>query len=154
MDDTKKYPWDVFESGLIKRRFWATEIDIVVVQVVAFCIALITVPELSPQLVVFSQKDFSFTDILTGVLFGTIVYTGYAALAESFYGATIGKRLLGLRVRSADSEQLPFGRYVVRNLLKQIEAGSWIIAMLFILRPSRNGKSLGDQYGKTKVIRV
>jgi uncharacterized RDD family membrane protein YckC len=58
---------------------------------------------------------------LIGFVSMTLPVTLYFAIAESSrFGATLGKRVLGLRVRSVSGEQLSGGRSLARNAVKFI----------------------------------
>lgn len=69
-----------------------------------------------PVLIVVFALDIQPKELLVGVLsgFGWFIYS---AISESFTGATLGKRLLGLIVVSIDSP-MTFSKGVVRNVPK------------------------------------
>ncbi len=63
---------------------------------------------------------------LLGFLFITLPVTLYFALSEaSWGGATLGKRLLGLRVTNLQGERLPLGQSLLRSTIKFVP---WEIA--------------------------
>ena len=78
---------------------------------------------------------------------------GYYIACEGTTGATLGKRMVGIRVVGEDGEHVTFGAAVVRNLLRVIDAlFFYLIGFLFALASTR-GQRLGDRAAHTIVIR-
>jgi uncharacterized RDD family membrane protein YckC len=81
----------------------------------------------------------------------------YHSILESTTGATIGKAICGIRVRDKNGERAGFGRCLVRNIFRLIDAlgifipymVGWIVAMASGTRRTR----LGDLVGGTVVVR-
>jgi len=81
---------------------------------------------------------------------------GYFTLFEAFDdGRTPGKRLIGLRVLSADARPMTFWRSLVRNLLRLIDAlpAVYLVGITSVLATSKNQR-LGDLAADTIVVRV
>jgi len=81
---------------------------------------------------------------------------GYFTLFEAFDdGRTPGKRLIGLRVLSADARPLTFWRSLVRNLLRLIDAlpTVYLVGITSVLVTSKNQR-LGDLAADTIVVRA
>ena len=81
---------------------------------------------------------------------------GYFTLFEAFDGGrTPGKRLIGLRVLSADARPMTFWRSLVRNLLRLIDALSavYLVGITSVLATKKNQR-LGDLAADTIVVRV
>jgi uncharacterized RDD family membrane protein YckC len=75
---------------------------------------------------------------------------------ELVWGATLGKRLLGLRVISADGGPISFGQAFGRNFLRIVDAFPYIIPDvlgLVVVGCSRHNRRVGDMVAKTLVVR-
>ena len=61
---------------------------------------------------------------MSGGAFWWLVAIGvaYYVLCEASTGATLGKRMVGIRVVSEDGDQVTFGAALVRNLLRLVDA--------------------------------
>jgi uncharacterized RDD family membrane protein YckC len=78
---------------------------------------------------------------------------GYYIVCEAATGATLGKRMVGIRVVGEDGEHVTFGAAVVRNLLRAIDAlFFYLIGFLFAVTSTR-GQRLGDRAAHTLVVR-
>ena len=90
------------------------------------------------------------TNIATIVVF--IVY--YAAL-EATTGATIGKRLLGLRVVMVDGAPVDWPSSIIRNVLRIVDIlpGFYLLGAIFVWSTEKNQR-IGDLGANTVVIRA
>ena len=78
---------------------------------------------------------------------------GYYIVCEAATGATLGKRLVGIRVVGEDGAHVTLGAAVVRNLLRVIDAlFFYLVGFLFALVSAR-GQRLGDRAAHTIVVR-
>jgi uncharacterized RDD family membrane protein YckC len=78
---------------------------------------------------------------------------GYYVACESASGATLGKRMVGIRVVAEDGEHITFGAAVVRNLLRIVDClFFYLVGALFALTSPR-GQRLGDRAAHTVVVR-
>jgi uncharacterized RDD family membrane protein YckC len=78
---------------------------------------------------------------------------GYYVLCEAATGATLGKRMVGIRVVSEDGKGLTFGAAVVRNVLRLVDGFFfYLVGAIFALTSSR-GQRLGDRAAHTVVVR-
>ena len=78
---------------------------------------------------------------------------GYYIVCEAATGATLGKRIVGIRVLGEDGEQVTFGAAVVRNLLRLVDAlFFYLVGAVFALTSAR-GQRLGDRAAHTIVVR-
>jgi uncharacterized RDD family membrane protein YckC len=81
----------------------------------------------------------------------------YFVLLEGVAGATIGKFVLGIRVRGADGSRIGVGAAAVRNLARAVDAFPYVIPYLvgaIAVRSSDTKQRLGDRWAKTVVILV
>jgi uncharacterized RDD family membrane protein YckC len=78
---------------------------------------------------------------------------GYYIVCESATGATLGKRMVGIRVVGEDGEQVTFGAAVVRNLLRLVDAFLFYLVGFFFALLSTRGQRLGDRAAHTIVVR-
>lgn len=78
---------------------------------------------------------------------------GYTIICEGRWGATPGKRLLGLKVVAADGAPLGWNAAVVRNLLRTVDMLplGYMIGLLSSLF-DRHGRRLGDLVAGSQVI--
>jgi uncharacterized RDD family membrane protein YckC len=78
---------------------------------------------------------------------------GYYIVCEAATGATLGKRLVGIRVVGEDGDRPTLGAAVVRNLLRLVDAlFFYLVGFLFAVTSSR-GQRLGDRAAGTLVVR-
>lgn len=84
-----------------------------------------------------------------------IAQFAYFFLLELAWGQTIGKFILGIRVRSAGGGRARLVSVLIRNLLRLVDATTctWPIGLAFILLTGRKQR-LGDLLGKTIVVPV
>lgn len=135
---------------VLVRRFLATGIDSLLAQIAAIPVVWIFFQDLSLIDVMFEiEYELILAKSLT---YGSLLLL-HTSVFESRFGATIGKRVFGLRVQSTGTP-LRLMSAVLRNIGKQIELISPVFSLFFTLKKSRNGKSLGDQLAGTTVVRV
>jgi uncharacterized RDD family membrane protein YckC len=68
-------------------------------------------------------------------------------------GATLGKRMVGIRVVGEDGEHVTIGAAIVRNLLRLVDAlFFYLVAFVFAVTSTR-GQRLGDRAAHTVVVR-
>ena len=78
---------------------------------------------------------------------------GYYIVCEAATGATLGKRMVGIRVVNEDGSHVTFGAAVVRNLLRLVDClFFYLVGALFAISSPR-GQRLGDRAAHTLVIR-
>jgi uncharacterized RDD family membrane protein YckC len=99
----------------------------------------------------------SFRAELTGVPFlvAIVAWLAYMTLAEGTVGASLGKVLLGIRVRRVDGGRVTVARAAVRNLLRMIDALPYFIPYLVgsvAVARSRQRQRLGDRAAGTVVV--
>lgn len=95
----------------------------------------------------------------TAALFGFIAWfalaLGYHVVGEWRYGATLGKYLVGIRVRGQDAEPITLRAAVIRNLFRLID---WIpmfyLVGILAIFVSDGEERLGDRVADTAVFRL
>ena len=88
-----------------------------------------------------------------GTLMG-IIGIAYLIVMEATQGATIGKKVLGLRVVKLDGTPIGWGESITRNLLRIIDSiGAYLLGAILIWT-SPTKQRLGDRVAKTVVIRT
>ena len=116
--------------------------------------------------VVFIVKALVFGDTEGDGSGGTVTLDGapfllYLAIVIAYYAAfelmtrrTPGKMVMGLRVESADAEELSAGRIVLRNLLRLIDGLPFLyIVGLISIAATKRDQRVGDIAGRTIVVR-
>ena len=77
----------------------------------------------------------------------------YFVLLEGFWGATLGKRLLGLRVVSADGTAVGLGAALVRNILRVVDGLPTLgILAAVLIASSQERARFGDRVADTRVV--
>ena len=85
-------------------------------------------------------------------LYGLVAFT-YYAFSEALTGATLGKRILRIRVVDEAGEHPTLGAAVVRNLLRPVDGlCGYLVGGVVALR-SPLGQRLGDRVAHTVVVR-
>lgn len=86
-----------------------------------------------------------------------LITLAYFVLLEGLTGATIGKAVLGIRVRRPDGSRIDLGAAVVRNLARAVDAFPYVIPYLaaaVAMSRSDSKQRLGDRWANTVVILV
>lgn len=90
------------------------------------------------------------------LLFGLLglVGFGYFILLEAYYGQTVGKRLVGIRVVTEDGQEIDVADSVIRNVLRLIDGiAVYLVGAVFIWLSGENQR-LGDRVGNTIVVKT
>jgi uncharacterized RDD family membrane protein YckC len=88
------------------------------------------------------------------IVFLVVIFL-YFVFLEGLAGATLGKRVLGLRVVRADGRRPGLWRGALRNVLRVIDGlpALNIVGIVLILRSPERAR-FGDRFAGTRVIRV
>jgi uncharacterized RDD family membrane protein YckC len=79
---------------------------------------------------------------------------GYYIVCEAATGATLGKRMVSIRVVDENGDPVTLSAAVVRNLLRLVDAlFFYLVGFLFALTSTR-GQRLGDRAAHTIVVRA
>ena len=141
-----------FHYAHLGRRFAALAIDFII-----FCILFFPVTKIVKGVWVMTAEEHLWgygwlvTDPLCLTFLGIIVI--YFVVLESAFGATIGKRIVGLRVVALDGSRPGIMRSLVRNLLRVVDSlpALNILGVILILRSPERAR-FGDRIGGTRVI--
>ena len=101
--------------------------------------------------------DDGFSVELEGAAFGlwAVISLGYYVGAELTTGTTIGKRVLGLVVRSDAGEPASSGQVVIRNLLRIVDALPILYLVGFVTAAiTQRNQRVGDLAARTVVVRA
>jgi uncharacterized RDD family membrane protein YckC len=129
-------------------RFLATLID-------AFMVGLVVAPLAD---VTFERHPAFFLEIRytsPASVSAWVISIAYFTILEGTIGATVGKLVVGLRVRAEDGTNAGFGSALVRNLLRVIDAVPYALPYLLgaiFVWTSPTRQRLGDRIAKTVVI--
>ena len=86
-----------------------------------------------------------------------LITLAYFVLLEGAFGATVGKLVLGIRVRALDGTRIGFGAAAIRNVARMVDGFPYIIPYLvgaIAVSRSETDQRLGDRWGKTVVVLV
>lgn len=111
-----------------------------------------TIGSLREFIETFSQLEESVNAAYATIL-AMILFTTYCSLMELRFGATLGKKLLRLRVVASEGKPPTPRQVVLRNMLKIIEI-MMPLAPLLLLWPllSRHRQRLGDMLAQTAIV--
>jgi uncharacterized RDD family membrane protein YckC len=86
-----------------------------------------------------------------------LITLAYFVILEGAFGATLGKLVLGIRVRRPDGSRIRFGAALIRNLARVVDAFPYLIPYLVggiaVIR-SETKQRFGDRWGRTVVVLV
>ncbi len=86
-------------------------------------------------------------------LFGTLATVAYHALSEGLGGASLGKLVLGLRVRRSDLSPCTVGAAIGRSLAYYIDSFFFGIVAWGSMSKSPQQQRLGDKWARTVVVK-
>ncbi len=92
--------------------------------------------------------------IASSLLMSTVAVSAYHVTSEWVGGATIGKLVLGLRVRSTALGRCTLGGAVIRTLGYFVDALFFGLVAYLVMQESPRKQRLGDQWGRTVVVRA
>ena len=144
--------WGSLENAGIPLRFVAVLLDAVIV----FIPLSIVVGLLSGGGYADRGNDYAKAGInVGGNAFWLLLAlgVGYYVVCEAATGATLGKRMVGIRVVDEDGDRLTFGASLIRNLLRLVDAlFFYLVGFLFAITSNR-GQRLGDRAAHSIVVR-
>jgi uncharacterized RDD family membrane protein YckC len=151
-DTKRERGWSSLENAGIPLRFVAVALDTVLV-----FLPLVVVAGLlsggAYENHVSGQTNVGI-DLSGGVLlFLVVLGLGYNIVCESATGATLGKRMVGIRVVGEDGADVTFGAAVVRNLVRVVDALFFYFVGFISAILSKRGQRLGDRAAHTIVVR-
>ena len=91
-------------------------------------------------------------DAALTLLFG--LYVAYFSVLELLRGQTVGKRLLGIVVITAQCAPPGLGSALTRNLLRPVDDWAACLLGLFMMIATRRSQRVGDLAAKTYVVEV
>lgn len=87
-------------------------------------------------------------------VFFTLLYLAYFIVLEGTSGATLGKRILKLKVVNLDGSPIDMQASVIRNVLRIVDGlFSYLVAAILVWTDP-NKQRLGDRVAKTIVVRA
>jgi uncharacterized RDD family membrane protein YckC len=88
-------------------------------------------------------------------LYFLIVIIAYFVLLEGFFGATIGKWIVRVRVVGTDGERITMARSAARNALRVVDSlpALNVVGIVLILTSPEKAR-FGDRVARTRVIRI
>ncbi len=88
-------------------------------------------------------------------LFFLLAIIAYFVLLEGSFGATIGKRIVRVRVVGTDGGRITVAQSAVRNALRVVDSlpALNIVGIVLILTSPQKAR-FGDRVARTRVIRV
>jgi uncharacterized RDD family membrane protein YckC len=139
------------ENAGLPLRFVAVLIDAGVFFVGAFVLALFTGGTYAESADGGGTAGFELGG--GGFFLWMLLALGYYVVLEGAWGATIGKRAVGIRVVSEDGEPIGLGASFVRNILRLVDGLFFYIVGALVAASSPRGQRLGDRAAHTVVVR-
>jgi uncharacterized RDD family membrane protein YckC len=150
--ESQRGSWSRLENAGVPLRFVAVLLDAVIVFFpLGIVIALLTGGGYAESGNGYANAgvDISGNALWALLALGVAYYT----LCEAATGATLGKRMVNIRVVDEDGERVTFGAAVVRNLLRLVDClFFYLVGAIFALTSPR-GQRLGDRAAHTIVVR-
>ena len=129
-------------TNVVGRRYVAFLLDSVIVWTAEFIIGLML-----------SSASSDGSDVQSAArVIGLILFTSYFAFAEAYYGKTIGKAIIGLRVVTDDGRQISIGQAFGRNFALMVDLLLWTAPALISMSTSPLHQRLGDKAAHTAVV--
>lgn len=79
---------------------------------------------------------------------------GYYMVMEALYGATLGKKAMGLKVIRQSGEPLDWQASIVRNILRLVDGLFFYLVGAIVVWVSKSKQRLGDMAAHTIVVRA
>lgn len=158
-DEDVRLPVGLTTEGLLGKRYLARFIDGFVI------VALIAVAFLAVAMVKTGSGEGGVGVVVGSIATAMVIWIGYSALLESSpWQATIGKKVMGLRVYTWEGGRLSLGKAALRSVVKdgpfvilgmipggQIFNVLWIGAHLIVMHRSPVYQAIHDRVAKTWV---
>ena len=77
---------------------------------------------------------------------------GYFVVMEKTWGATLGKRVMGLKVVKQDGGPIDWQASVIRNILRLIDGFFFYLVGAIVIWTSKSKQRLGDMAAHTLVV--
>ena len=144
--------WSTLENAGIPLRFVAVLLDLLIVFFPAgIVLGLLTGGGHAERGDNYAAAGFNLGGTPFWLLLAASV--GYYIACEAATGATLGKRIVGIRVVGEDGEHITFGAAVVRNLLRFIDGLFFYLVGFLSALLSTRGQRLGDRAAHTIAVR-
>jgi uncharacterized RDD family membrane protein YckC len=139
------------DTQIIGRRVVAIIIDGILLCIVGGLISL-------PSIVAQGGGDGNIVSGALGGLaglFSFVLFLAYYTFMEGYYGQTLGKMALGIKVIREDSGQAPgFGKAAIRTVLRIIDGIAFYLVGFIVALVSDKNQRLGDMAARTLVVRA
>lgn len=131
------------ETVGVALRAVATIIDMIVLGVVAWVVALFTGGT--------TATGFELQGAPAFLMF--LLALGYYVAMEARLGWTLGKRAIGLKVVKLDGSALDWQASIIRNLLRVVDGLFFYLVGAIMVWTSKQRQRLGDRAAATLVVR-
>lgn len=128
----------------VGRRAVAVIIDSIILFVVAYVVAMVTGNT--------TGAGFAMTGAPAFLFFA--IALAYFIVLEATQGATLGKRVMGLKVVKQDGSAMDWQASIIRNLLRLIDGFFFYLVGAIVVWVSKSRQRLGDMAAHTLVVRT
>lgn len=128
----------------VGRRAVAVIIDSIILFIVGYIVAALT------------GNTTSTGFAMTGAPFFLWLFLGlgYFVVLEALQGATLGKRVMGLKVVKQDGGAMDWQASIIRNVLRLIDGFLFYLVGAIVVWVSKSRQRLGDMAAHTLVVRI
>jgi len=128
----------------VGRRAVAVIIDSIILFVVGYVVAMLTGTT--------TGTGFAMTGAPAFIWFGLCL--AYFVVLEAMQGATLGKRVMGLKVVKQDGSAMDWQASIIRNILRIIDGFFFYLVGAIVVWVSKSRQRLGDMAAHTLVVRT
>lgn len=145
-------PKNQFQYAGLGQRFVALVIDFIILSIVFFPLTKLVkgvwIMSVDQHL---WNRGYFITDPLC-IIFLVVIFL-YFVLSEGFWGATIGKKLIGLHVVGVDGHNSGLKQAFIRNILRVVDSlPAFNILGIVLILGSPERARFGDRVAGTRVI--
>lgn len=123
-------------------RFVATILDTIVIVAIGYLLAMLT-----------GMTTASGFNLQGGpALLWFLIGLAYFVALEAEFGWTLGKRAVGIEVRTTDGGSIDYGDSLIRNVLRVVDGFFFYLVGVVLILLSDEQQRLGDRVGNTVVV--
>jgi uncharacterized RDD family membrane protein YckC len=150
-DSRRERGWSSLENAGIPLRFVAVFIDSLLFLPVFIAVGLMTGGGYHREINGHTSVGIDLTG--SAILWLIALGVGYYIVCEAATGASLGKRMVGIRVVGEDGEPVRLGAAVVRNLVRPVDGLFFYFIGFISALLSKRRQRLGDRAAHTIVVR-
>ncbi len=127
-------------------RWIGAVLDTMVLIVLTYFVQFVTGP------IIYWNADGTFEINFWCIALGTVIGWIYFSVTTYYFGATIGKMLVGIRVKSEDMNRAKFRNVIIRETIGKMISGITFFVGFLMTGFSPRKQALHDKIAKTVVV--